>query len=89
MKTIQLIVNVVNKEEEEVEKLWNLNGQRHRENGPAVIEQEVMVFFRKGEFLEYPEPAAIYSNGEKVFYKNGNYSHRVLPNGETIYRKRK
>lgn len=89
MKTIQLIVNVVNKEEEEVEKLWNLNGQRHRENGPAIIETELMMFYRNGGLAEYPEPAAIYSDGEKVFYENRKYSHRVLPDGETIYRKSK
>ena len=89
MKRTQLIINVYNAEEEQVEKLWNLNGVRHRKDGPAVIEEDCLMFFRHGEFPEDPEPAIIYADNDKVFYKNGKYSHRVLPSGETIYRKSK
>ena len=89
MKKIQLIINVVNLKEDQVEKLWNLDGVRHRKDGPAVIEQDCKMFFEYGEMAEHPEPAMIYADGEKVFYVNGKYSHRVLSNGETIYRKTK
>lgn len=89
MKKIQLIVNVLDPNEDKVEKLWNLNDVRHRQNGPAIIEKECMMFFEYGKMAEHPEPAMIYADGEKVFYVNGKYSHRVLSNGETIYRKTK
>lgn len=89
MKKIQLIINVVNSKEEEVEKLWNLDGVRHRKDGPAIIDKERMMFFEYGKMAEHPEPAMIYADGEKVFYVNGKYSHRVLSNDETIYRKTK
>jgi hypothetical protein len=75
MKKIQLIINVYNSETEEVEKLWNINGVRHRKDGPAIIEKECMMFFQYGKMAEHPEPAMIYANGEKVFYVNGRYSH--------------
>ena len=89
MKKIQLIINVYNAEREEVEKLWNLNGVRHRKDGPASIREESVTYLQYGNFVEHPNPAIVYNDGEKVFYANGKYSHRVLSNGETIYRKTK
>lgn len=90
MKKIQLIINVLDPNEDEVEKLWNLNGVRHRKDGPAIIEQKkCQMYLQYGNFVEHPNPAIVYDDGEKVFYKNGKYSHRVLSNGETIYRKTK
>ena len=89
MKKIQLIINVLDPNEDEVEKLWNLDGVRHRKDGPAIIHRESLMYLQYGNYVEHPEPAMIYADGEKVFYKNGKYSHRVLSNGETIYRKTK
>jgi len=89
MKKIELIINVLDINEDEVEKLWNFDGIRHRKDGPAVIHKECMMFLEYGKMVEHPEPAMIYTDGEKVFYENGKYSHRVLSNGETIYRKTK
>ena len=37
--------------------------------------------------IEFPRPYCTYPDGEKVYWKNERYSHRVLSNGETIYRK--
>ena len=89
MKKIQLIINVLDPNEDEVEKLWNLNGVRHRKDGPASIREGCVTYLQYGNFVEHPNPAIVYNDGEKVFYVNGKYSHRVLSNGETIYRKTK
>ena len=90
MKKIQLIINVLDPNEDEVEKLWNLDGVRHRKDGPAsIITEESVTYLQYGNFVEHPNPAIVYNDGEKVFYVNGKYSHRVLSNGETIYRKTK
>jgi len=37
--------------------------------------------------IDFPRAYVTYPDGEKVYWKDGKYSHRVLPNGETIYRK--
>jgi len=84
MNKIQLIIKVVNADEDEVSKIWNLNGVRHRKNAPAIIEKECTIFVEYGNMIQ-----AVYFDGEKVFYKDGKYSHRVLSNGETIYRRTK
>ena len=89
MKKIQLIINVLDPNEDEVEKLWNLDGVRHRKDGPASITEESVMYLQHGNFVEHPNPAIVYNDGEKVFYEDGKYSYRVLSSGETIYRRTK
>ncbi|HUS50961.1 MAG TPA: hypothetical protein VMZ91_12410 [Candidatus Paceibacterota bacterium] len=53
-------------------KYWCLNGQRHREDGPAVEWVNGDKFwYLNGECHRIDGPAIEYSNGDKSWYLNG------------------
>jgi hypothetical protein len=46
---------------------WYKNGQRHRENGPAVIYGDTQVWFRYGKRHRVDGPAVIYNGTEEYW----------------------
>ena len=57
-------------------KFWCLNGQYHREDGPAVEHSNgYKAWYKKGELHREDGPACEYAGGDKFWYKNGLY-HR-------------
>ena len=58
--------------EEFYSKEWWLNGERHRENGPAKVwSSGDQAWYRNGKFHRDGGPAIIWSNGYQEWYKNG------------------
>jgi hypothetical protein len=58
------------------DKFWYLNGERHREDGPAIeYANGAKIWFLNGERHREDGPAAERANGTKVWYLNGKY-HR-------------
>ena len=52
-------------------KEWYLNGQRHREDGPAFEDDNGYKFwFLNGQFHREDGPAVEYANGSKEWYLN-------------------
>ena len=48
------------------------NGQLHRDDGPAVIDEDgYKAWFKNGNLHRVDGPAIIYTNGDKSWYKNG------------------
>ena len=65
----------------------NENGEKHREDGPAVIYSDgTQCWCKNGKLHREDGPAAIYSNGTQCWYKNDKL-HRengpavIYPNG--------
>ena len=59
-------------------KWWYLNGQRHRENGPALEwangnKYGYKAWYLNGKYHRENGPAVEYNNGGKYWYLNGNY----------------
>ena len=55
-------------------KYWYLNGQRHREDGPAVEGTDGSKYwYLNGQLHREDGPAVEHSNGDKSWYLNGNY----------------
>jgi len=53
-------------------KTWNLNGLRHREDGPAVIYNDgAKEWWLNGKFHRVDGPAIEYLDGFKVWYLDG------------------
>ena len=51
---------------------WYLNGQRHREDGPAIERVNFYkAWYLNGERHREDGPAVEYSDGDKAWYKNG------------------
>ena len=56
------------------DKHWYLNGQRHREDGPAVEwSNGFKAWYLNGQLHREDGPAVEYSDGYKSWYLNGNY----------------
>ena len=63
-------------EESDGTKKWYLNGELHREDGPAIEEiNGSKHWYLNGELRREDGPAIEYSNGSKYWYLNGRY-HR-------------
>ena len=57
-------------------KWYNLEGQLHREDGPAIERADGSKFwYRNGQFHRDDGPAIEYANGAKEWYLNG---HKLL-----------
>ena len=53
-------------------KHWYLNGERHREDGPAVeLVDGSKIWFLNGKLHRTDGPAIEYANGTKEWYLNG------------------
>ena len=53
-------------------KFWYLNGQRHREDGPAVeYDNGSKFWYLNGKLHREDGPAVEWSNGSKEWYLNG------------------
>jgi hypothetical protein len=53
-------------------KLWYFNGERHREDGPAIeYANGGKSWYRNGELHREDGPAIEYTNGDKYWYRNG------------------
>jgi len=58
------------------DRFWFLNGERHREDGPAVeYISGTKYWFLNGKIHREDRPAIEFANGAKYWYKNGKY-HR-------------
>ena len=57
---------------DKIYKMWFLNGERHREDGPAVERESVLKeWWLNGELHREEGPAVDYINGAKEWYLNG------------------
>ena len=68
--------------------MWSLNGEWHREDGPAEISPDGNQYWYANGFIHREDgPAIIHSDGTQYWYKNGE-RHRedgpaeIHPNGE-------
>jgi len=53
-------------------KYWCLNGERHREDGPAVeFANGTKLWYRNGKLHREDGPAGEYATGGKYWYRNG------------------
>jgi len=53
-------------------KIWMLNGKRHKEDGPAVENANgCKLWYLHGEVHREDGPAVEYANGDKAWYLNG------------------
>ena len=60
------------------DKYWYLNGNRHREDGPAVEYANGDKYWHlNGKFHREDGPAAEYANGDKIWYLNGRRQNLV------------
>jgi hypothetical protein len=51
---------------------YNQNGQRHREDGPAIEWADgTKIWYRNGQCHREDGPAIEYANGTKIWYRNG------------------
>ena len=57
-------------------KLWSLNGQFHRDDGPAIeFSDGTKFWYLNGELHREDGPAEEWSDGTKIWYLNGKW-HR-------------
>ena len=64
-------------------KKWYLNGELHREDGPAVEWADgSKVWFLNGENHREDGPAVEYTDGDKWWYLNGKFLFRLLPKSQ-------
>ena len=55
-------------------KAWYMNGELHREDGPAIIRADGEKFwYKNGMFHRDDGPAIIWADGEEQWYLNGCY----------------
>ena len=58
------------------DKEWHLNGERHREDGPAIERANgTKYWYLNGKRHREDGPAVEFANGDKYWYLNGKY-HR-------------
>ena len=50
---------------------WLLDGQLHKEDGPAVIHGDYRAWYLNGKRHKEDDPAIIFSNGDKEYWING------------------
>jgi hypothetical protein len=66
-------------------KRWYLNGQRHREYGPAIEEADGSKGWQlKGKYHREDGPAIEWASGSKSWYLNGKHVYGLGPIGEYI-----
>jgi hypothetical protein len=55
-------------------RTWSINGQRHRENGPAVEGTDgTKEWWLNGQRHRGDGPAIVWNNGAKMWYQNGQH----------------
>jgi len=66
-------------------KFWYLNGELHREDGPACeYSNGSKEWYRNGECHREDGPAVEYADGSKIWYKEGKYHREDGPAVECV-----
>jgi hypothetical protein len=87
LKIFELYSEALNQEpqmtvDENGSKFWMINGQLHREDGPAIeFVSGSKMWYSKGRLHRIDAPAIIYANGHKEWYNRGR-QHRL--NGPAV-----
>ncbi len=63
---------------------WWRNGKRHRDNGPAIINDGNEMWFKDGNYHRVDGPAIIFKNGDKEWYWEGKRHREDGPAVERV-----